>query len=100
MAREFTDGDHIGGFLEFEDLLVDEGTFFVHNKVRVHGAAFCLVARDVRAVASPGEGDAGEATEDGDGFRIAAIATHDVHEGNFGGESRGPNDYARDADEL
>lgn len=68
VARKFTNWDHIGGFLEFEDLLIDESAFFVHDEVRVHRAALCLVSGDVRAVAGPREGDTGEATENGDGF--------------------------------
>lgn len=100
VAWELADWDHIGGFLEFENLLIDECAFFVYDKVRVHGTTFCLVAGDVWTVAGPREGDTGEATEDGDGFRVAAVAAHDVHEGNFGGESGGADDDARDADEL
>lgn len=100
MTWEFADWDHIGGFLEFENLLVDEGALFVYNKVRVHGTAFCLVAGDVRTVAGPGEGDTGEATEDWDGFGVAAVAAHDVHESNLRGEGGSADDDAGNADKL
>lgn len=100
VAWEFTDWDHIGGLLEFENLLVDEGAFFVYDKVRVHGTAFCLVTGDVRTVAGPGEGDTRETTEDWDGFGVAAVAAHDVHESNFRGKSGGTDDDAGNADKL
>lgn len=92
VAGKFTDWDHIGGFLQFENLLIDESAFFVHDEIRVHGTTLSFVAGDVRAIAGSGEGDTSEATRDGDGLGVAAIAAHYVHEGDFGGESGGTDD--------
>lgn len=79
VTGEFTDGNHIGGFLEFEDLLVDESTFLMHDKVRVHGTAFPFIGRVVGSVTGSGEGDTGKPAEDWDGLCGAAVAAHDIH---------------------
>jgi hypothetical protein len=42
MLWEFTDGNHIGGFLELHCLVVDEATFRVDDHVWIHWAVFTL----------------------------------------------------------
>ena len=54
MAREFADGDLVGGFLKFDDLLVNEVGFFMEDEVGVEGALFaCVLAGYPAATTSP-----------------------------------------------
>jgi hypothetical protein len=57
VSRKFTYWNHIGSFLEFESLLIDEGAFLVDDDVWVHGTWIAVFARKFSAIAGTWEGD-------------------------------------------
>jgi len=87
MTREFADRDLVGGFLEFDDLLVLELGLFMDYKVRVEWALITLVlTRDPLPATSSGQGDALETTFDTHLFGVLAISAFDCKDRSFGGQ--------------
>jgi hypothetical protein len=81
VAGQFTHRDLVRGFLELENLLVDELTFFVVDNVGIEGTllAWRLVTRLLGASATPRKSQARETTIDVDVFAITAALADGVN---------------------
>jgi hypothetical protein len=100
MARQLSDGNVVWSFLQFEDLLVDELTLFVDNKVWVERAFVASVIWTFWPAAHSWKCDATKARVYGDVFYVATVPALDVKACGFRRECAGADYDARYANEV
>lgn len=85
VTGQFSDGYIVRGFLELEDLLVDELALFVDDKIGIERALGRVFARLGGASTGTGKRDSCKATGDGNVLRMLTIPTLNVERCGFRG---------------
>jgi hypothetical protein len=63
MPGEFSNGNLVGGFLEFDNLLIHELRALVNHNIRIHRTG--VLSGHFCSVAYPGQGDSSKTTSHG-----------------------------------